>query len=74
MAIQQAIASSVQDANALVREHEVAKLLQISLPTLRRWRLLKQGPRYIKLNPGDGGAVRYRLADVEAFLASKEAF
>ncbi|MGP9537009.1 helix-turn-helix domain-containing protein [Brachybacterium sp. AOP43-C2-M15] len=35
----------------------------IPAPTLAGWRYQGKGPRYMKL----GGAVRYRLEDVEAF-------
>jgi hypothetical protein len=32
--------------------------------TLAKWRMLGQGPRYYRC----GGAIRYRLSDVEAWL------
>lgn len=35
--------------------------------TLRRWRMLGTGPDYIKLGPGKGSEVRYRLEDIERF-------
>ena len=48
----------------LLNEREVAAMLGVSIATVRRWRLLRQGPKYLKL----GTAVRYRPADIEEFL------
>lgn len=53
-------------SDRLLNEHDVAELLTVSVATIRRWRLLRQGPRYIKV----GAAVRYRSDDVGAWLAS----
>lgn len=53
---------------ALLREREVSELTGLSLPTLRRWRLLNTGPRYLKLG---GSAVRYRKEDLAAWLESR---
>ncbi|MGN6670654.1 MAG: helix-turn-helix transcriptional regulator [Candidatus Nucleicultricaceae bacterium] len=36
-------------------EKQVSELLQISLSTLRKWRVLGKGPKYIKI----GRLVRY---------------
>jgi predicted DNA-binding transcriptional regulator AlpA len=41
---------------ALLNETQVSETLQVSLASLRRWRVLGQGPRYVKV----GGLVRYR--------------
>lgn len=35
--------------------------------TLRKWRLVGEGPQYIKIGYGKGCGVRYRLADVLAY-------
>ena len=51
----------------LLDEHEVAEMLGVSLATIRRWRLLKQGPRYLKL----GALCKYRVEDVSAWLESR---
>ena len=48
----------------LLTDREVAKLLNISWITLQQWRYQKRGPRFLKLNRN----VRYRLADVEAWI------
>jgi predicted DNA-binding transcriptional regulator AlpA len=51
----------------LLNEFAVAEMLRLSVATIRRWRLLRQGPKYIKI----GAAVRYRPEDVSAWLASR---
>jgi len=50
----------------LLNEHQVAKFLQLSVASVRRWRLFRTGPKYLKI----GAAVRYRRDDVEAWLSS----
>jgi predicted DNA-binding transcriptional regulator AlpA len=51
----------------LLNEHAVAEVLGVSVATIRRWRSLEQGPRFIKV----GFAVRYRNEDVAAWLESR---
>jgi predicted site-specific integrase-resolvase len=48
----------------LVNETEAARMLGISVKTMRRWRWAGQGPVFTKL----GGAVRYGMGDLEAFI------
>jgi predicted DNA-binding transcriptional regulator AlpA len=57
---------SVPGAPDLLNEHQVAKFLQLSVASVRRWRLFRTGPKYLKI----GAAVRYRREDVEAWLSS----
>lgn len=45
---------------------EAARYVRLGKPTLERFRLTGEGPRYCKL----GGAVRYRRADLDAWLES----
>mgnify|MGYP000014695888 FL=1 len=52
----------------LLDEKQVAKLLRVSLASVRRWRQRKTGPTYIKA----GACVRYRREDVEAWLRGRE--
>jgi helix-turn-helix protein len=47
-----------------VRETDAARLIGVSVAALRRWRREKRGPRFLKLER----CVRYRLADLNAFL------
>ena len=51
----------------LLNEHDVARVTGLSVASVRRWRLLRQGPKYLKL----GSAVRYRAEDISAWLASR---
>lgn len=52
----------------LLDEKQVAKLLRVSLASVRRWRQHKAGPTYIKA----GACVRYRREDVDAWLRTRE--
>ena len=49
---------------ALLTEHDVARITGLSVASVRRWRLLRQGPKYLKI----GAAVRYRPEDISAWL------
>jgi hypothetical protein len=49
----------------LLDEAAAARLLALQQKTLTRWRWEGRGPAYCKI----GGAVRYRLRDLEAFIA-----
>ena len=44
---------------------EVARLLNVAPVTMRSWRHRNKGPKSIKL---PNGSIRYRRADVEAWL------
>jgi len=48
----------------LCTEDQVAKQLRVSLASVRRWRLEKRGPLFIKV----GALVRYRPEDIETWL------
>jgi predicted DNA-binding transcriptional regulator AlpA len=52
----------------LLNEYQVAELMGVSVATVRRWRLLRQGPRYLKIG---AVAVRYRPEDLETWLTSR---
>ena len=45
---------------------QVTEYLNMSVATLRRWRLFRQGPKFVKI----GSAVRYKREDVETWLNS----
>ncbi len=49
---------------ALINETEAARILDLSVKTLRRWRWAGQGPRFVKV----GTCVRYAVADLAAFI------
>ncbi len=52
---------------SLLNEHDVARLTGLSVASVRRWRLFKQGPKYLKI----GAAVRYKPEDISAWLESR---
>ncbi len=51
----------------LIDERQVAELYGFKLNTLRNWRALRRGPRYLKIN---GKMIRYRINDIEDYLAA----
>jgi excisionase family DNA binding protein len=51
---------------ALLTESEVSRVLRVSLATLRKWRVEKRGPRFIKIGP----LVRYQLEDLREWLSA----
>jgi predicted DNA-binding transcriptional regulator AlpA len=51
----------------LLNELDVARVTGLSVASVRRWRLFRQGPKYIKI----GASVRYRAEDVRAWLESR---
>jgi excisionase family DNA binding protein len=53
-------------APILLTEMQVSQLLQVSLARIRKWRVEKRGPRFIKV----GSLVRYRRADLEQWVSS----
>jgi predicted DNA-binding transcriptional regulator AlpA len=52
---------------SLLSEREVARCLAVSLATIRRWRLLGGGPKYLKI----GSSVRYQPSELKAYLESR---
>jgi predicted DNA-binding transcriptional regulator AlpA len=53
--------------DALLNEYDVARITGLSVASVRRWRLFREGPRYLKI----GAAVRYRPGDVSAWIESR---
>lgn len=53
----------------LLNEHDVARITGLSVASVRRRRLLRQGPQYVKI----GRAVRYRWKDVAAWIENSSA-
>ena len=52
------------DPSYLINEHEAARLLGLSVKTLRRWRWAGRPPSFFKI----GAAVRYDPAELAAFI------
>src|SRR5215475_7956572 len=51
---------------SFLNEQEVSKRLNVSVATLRRWRLEKRGPMFVKV----GSLVRYRPEDLDSWVAA----
>lgn len=51
----------------LLNEYDVARITGLSVASVRRWRLLRQGPKYVKI----GAAVRYRIEDLRGWLETR---
>jgi predicted DNA-binding transcriptional regulator AlpA len=51
----------------LLNEHDVARITGLSVASVRRWRLLKQGPKFLKIS----ASVRYRPEDLKTWLDSR---
>lgn len=51
----------------LLNEYQVAEMLGVSVATVRRWRLVRLGPKFLKL----GSLCKYRIEDISAFLDSR---
>jgi hypothetical protein len=59
-----ALSSRGHAAERLLNEVEAARLLALSVKTLRRWRWARRGPAWTKI----GAAVRYSQEDLAAFV------
>ena len=55
------------ETDHLLHETEVGKILSVKVSTLRRWRWMGQGPRFIKI----GAAVRYDPQELKEYLANQ---
>ena len=53
---------------SLLTEQEVAKLLTVSVATIRRRRLFRQPPEYLKI----GASVRYRREAIQRLIEAAE--
>ena len=47
----------------LLNEHDVARITRLSLTSVRRWRLLGQGPKYLKLEAAFGPPGRRAMTE-----------
>lgn len=57
--------------STLLTTTAAAHYVGLSKPTLERLRLTGGGPVYAKLTAGPKGAVRYRAADLDAWIATR---
>lgn len=58
--------SSVDDR--LIDEKAAADRLGVKPGTLSAWRKRGRGPRYVKMGTGKTAAIRYRRADLDAWI------
>lgn len=58
----------VYQFDSLLDERQVARLIGMSVASLRRWRLLHRGPKFLRVG---GSAVRYRPEDLASWLAAQ---
>lgn len=61
---------SAYNAGDLLDEKEAACFLRLSTSTLRNWRYMNSGPAVTRVGKR---AVRYRFADLEAFITASTA-
>jgi hypothetical protein len=54
--------------DSLLTEHDVARLLQVSVATIRRRRLLRKPPGFVKI----GASVRYRPDAINRLIQNGE--
>jgi hypothetical protein len=52
----------------VLTEHEVARMLKVSVATIRRRRLFRQPPDFLKI----GASVRYRREAIQRLIQSAE--
>ena len=50
----------------LLTEQDVARQIKVSLASLRKWRVERRGPQFVKV----GALVRYRPEDLEEWMAT----
>lgn len=55
--------------DALLRQEEAARILNVTPRALEAWRYRGGGPHYLRIS---GRCIRYRLADLQAWLSERE--
>ncbi len=60
----------IHQGQIAVSERHGADLIELSHDTLRRYRRMGTGPRYVRVG-GPNGPVRYRIADLDEWLQSQ---
>ncbi len=61
------MATANNTLETLLNEHDLARVTGLSVASVRRWRLLRTGPKYLKI----GAAVRYKTEDISAWLENR---
>jgi predicted DNA-binding transcriptional regulator AlpA len=63
--------SDLPSGPLFLRARAVAKMLDVSLATLADWRQAGRGPRYVRLSGDKRTKVRYRVSDLERWIARR---
>lgn len=62
------MANTNNSLESLLTEHQVAELLKVSVATIRRRRLFRQPPDFVKI----GASVRYRREAIQRLIQDGE--
>ncbi len=62
--------NSQSTAVTLLNQKQVAELLQMAESTLEDWRVKGEGPPFTKLGFARNAPIRYKLTDIEAWVAT----
>lgn len=57
-------------SSQLLSTAQVSSLLNLQAATLKKWRVLGTGPKFVRIGKR---AIRYRLVDVKRFVADGQA-
>jgi predicted DNA-binding transcriptional regulator AlpA len=58
---------AANNSQSFITEHQVAELLAVSVTTVRKWRLQRRGPVYVKVE----GSVRYCADDIAEYIKNR---
>jgi predicted DNA-binding transcriptional regulator AlpA len=67
---QSATPAAKLEAGNLLTDAELATLYGVALQTVRNWRTKGEGPKWVRIG---ARAIRYKPADVRAFIEGKDA-
>ncbi len=59
----------MMESKKLLDEIIVAAMLRVSRSLLRKWRMRKEGPPFLRL---EGGCIRYRPEDLDSWLGAQK--
>ena len=63
--------TAMETIKHLLDERKAAEFLGLAPMTLRRWRSIGRGPRYVKLGDTNQSGIRYRVSDLTAWVESR---
>jgi predicted DNA-binding transcriptional regulator AlpA len=62
--------SSQRPSRVLLRERDAADYLNVTEYALQKWRYRGIGPRFVRLGRRTGGAIRYKISDLNEWIAN----